>query len=131
MGLRNARENTTQQTDYLRKRVVLGDAGKTVTVGFIPAGALVVRGGVAVITAYNAGTANTINVGVTGTPAGYTSAQSLTTPGFAIFNALATSTVVRPANAIEVTATLTNTGTAATTGEAEIVVEFIPNNDRY
>lgn len=126
-----ARYNTPQQIDYCRRRITPADAGKTVLVGILPPNAVILKAmsGVNVSTVFNAGTANTIDIGITGTPAAFGSALSLTTVGQPALNG--TASFLTPNNGADtfVYATVTLTGTAATTGVADIVVGFIPNND--
>lgn len=125
-----ARYNTPQQVDYLRKRVTIADSGKTVMVGILPPNAVILKSnsGVTVSTVFNAGTANTIDVGVTGTPGLYGTALSMTATNFVPF-AQTVSYVTPNSGDTVVYATVNTTGTAPTTGVADIVIMFVPNND--
>ena len=60
-----ARQYSQQMIHYLRKSITYADDGKTVDVGTIPAGALVLKplSGVAVNVAFNGGTTNTLDIG--------------------------------------------------------------------
>lgn len=125
-----ARYNTPQQIDYLRKRITVADSGKTVSVGILPPNAVILKAlsGVTVSTVFNAGTANTLDIGVTGTGNLYGSALSMTATNF-VPVAAAVSYVTPPSGDTVVTALVNTTGTAPTTGVADIVIAFVPNND--
>lgn len=126
-----ARYNTPQQLDYIRRRITVADSGKTVVVGILPPNAVIIKSmsGVTVSTVFNAGTANTLNIGTQGGTANqYGNALSLTATDF-VPVAAATSYVTPSSGDTIVTATVGTTGTAPTTGVADIVVAFVPNND--
>jgi hypothetical protein len=126
-----ARYNTPQQIDYLRKAVTFADAGKTVTVGILPPNAVILKAisGVFVGTVFNAGTTNTLDVGTTADGDLYGTALSLTAANFVPLDE-AVSFKTGPTGDTYVTATVSMTGTAATTGSADIIVAFVPNNDQ-
>jgi hypothetical protein len=125
-----ARQFHTQQVHYLRKSITFADDGTTVTVGTIPAGSLVLKpiSGVAVTTVFNAGTTNVADMGPS-TDSGtdlWATDLALGTLGFipldeAVTNLVSVDTIVQIAVDL--------TGTAATTGAAEVVICFIPDND--
>jgi hypothetical protein len=125
----SARNNGSQNVAYLRKKTVFGD-GETavITVGTLPKGAIVTRGEVVVLTAFNSATSNTISVGTAAATSGFASVIATGTAGVIAFDDMATSTIVGPLTADTVIqATHVRTGTAATTGEAYICVEYLPN----
>lgn len=126
-----ARYNTPQQIDYLRRRVTVANAGVAVSVGILPPNAIILKAlsGVTVSTVFNAGTTNTVDIGVTGTANLYGSALSLTATNF-VPVAQAVSYLTSSAGDTEVFATVNLSGTAATTGVADIVIAFVPNNDQ-
>lgn len=124
-----AREYHTQQTHYLRKAVTFANDGTAVTVGKLPAGAVVLDAGVVVTTAFNAGTSNTIDVGTSADDNGFASAIALGTVGKIAADDLATSDDLYSASEVEITATVNLTGTAATAGSAIVYVEYLPDND--
>lgn len=127
----SARQYHQQMIHYLRKGITYLDDGLTVTVGTIPAGSLVVKpiSGVAVTQVFNAGTTNVLDIGPSadaGTDLWATD-LSLSSPGFvpldeAVTNLVVSDTIVQAAVDL--------IGTAATTGTAEIVIAYIPDNDR-
>ncbi len=122
-----ARQNPTQQVGYLRKTVVFGDNGTAVSLGTIPSGATILKSasGVSVDTVFNAATTNTLNVGTAADDNLYGTLLSLLATTFvpldeAVSYKLAADT--------EITATVVLTGAAATTGSAEVVICYIPDN---
>lgn len=125
-----ARYNTPQQIDYLRRRVTVANAGVAVSVGILPPNAIILKSvsGVTVSTVFNAGTTNTVDIGVTGTAGLYGTGLSLTATNF-VPVAQAVSYITSSSGDTEIFATVNLSGTAATTGVADIVIGFIPNND--
>ena len=125
MPLANARLLHSQQTHYFRKRVNYNDAGIAagVLVGTLPAGAMLVGLDVRVNTAFNAATTNALNSGTTAN-------------GTQIFTDAATAGHRRPtipnlsfAVDTDFYVSYAQTGTAATAGQADVVWQFVPNND--
>lgn len=123
-----AREYPAQMVHYLRKAISFSDGAVTVTVGTIPAGAVIIKpmSGVHVSTAFNYGTNNRLDVGTTTTGDLYATDLALGTAGFvpldeAVSNYVAADTVIK--------ATIDVTGTAGTTGAAQIIIAYVPNND--
>lgn len=125
-----ARLYSSQQVHYLRKTVTFADNNTTVTVGVIPAGSVLLKpiSGVSVTTVFNAATTNTINIGPS-TDAGtdlWATLLALGTLGYVpldepVTNLVTVDTIVQAAVLL--------TGTAATTGSAEITICYIPDND--
>lgn len=124
-----ARHISQQQICYLRLGVTFADSGVVKTVGAIPAGAMILKpiSGVQVITAFNAGTTNTVDIGTAASGAVLASAASLTATSFVGLSAA--TGVYRVAADTVLTATVTLSGTAATTGDAEIVIAYVEDND--
>lgn len=121
-----ARDAGYQNIQYLKRNVLFGSTGAFV-LGRIPAGSIIVApiSGVDVSTVFNAGTANTVSIGIAGTPAKYASASSLAAVGF-VPMAVAVGHKVTVDTDILVTPAVT--GTAPTTGDADVVLAFIPPN---
>lgn len=120
-----ARKTYNQQIHYLRKNVTFADNGTAVTVGVIPNGAQIVKpiSGVAVSTAFDAGTTNTLNIGTSADDNLYATLLAVGATTFvpldeAVSNLVAADTTI--------TATVVLTGTAATAGSAEVVIAYIP-----
>lgn len=126
MPIGTARLLHMQQTHFFRKRVNYNDPGIAAGVlfGTLPAGALLTGLTVRVNTAFNAGTTNALNVGTT---AG----------GTQIFTDVATAGARKPtvpnisfAADTDIFVAYAQTGGAATAGQADIAVEYIPNIDQ-
>jgi hypothetical protein len=114
----------TNQTHYFRKRITFSDT--VVTIGVIPAGAIVINAGVIVTTAFNAATTNVLDIGTSGDDDGFATDLALGTIGRIVADELATSNDLYSTSEVTLTATYAQTGTAATAGEGFVYVEFIP-----
>lgn len=125
-----ARQFHQQMVHYLRKTITFADDGTTVTVGTIPAGSILLKpiSGVAVTTVFNAGSTNVADLGPStdsGTDLWATDlalgALAFVPIDEAVSNLVSVDTIVQIAVDL--------TGTAATTGAAEVVICYIPDND--
>lgn len=125
MPIGTPRVHHYQLTHYLRKRVNFNDAGIAagVLLGTLPAGAMITALNVRVNTAFNAGTTNALNVGTTGT-------------GTQVFTDVATAGARSPtipnlsfAVDTDIFVSYAQTGGAATTGQADVVLSYAANND--
>lgn len=127
-----ARQFHQQMIHYLRKTITYADNGKTIAVGTIPAGAIVLPelSGVYVTTAFNGDTTNTVDIGITGTTQKYSSALALGTLGFIEQDVLTTSAASSLLTTADeaIIATVVSTASASA-GSAEVVMAFIPDND--
>lgn len=123
------RQYHTQQTHYLRKTITFADDDVEVTVGFIPSGSLILKpsSGIHVTTAFNAGTANVLDIGTSADPDAFATDLALGTADFVALDVASGSFLVTSDTTI--TATPALTGTAATAGSGEVVIEYIPDND--
>lgn len=134
-----ARNNYDQDVAYLRKRITIAGASAgglptvaytntTINLGTIPAGATILSAisGVDVLTVFNAGTNNRMNIGITGSTAKYGSVLSLLTAGFVAMGVAVGHTVDVDTPLI---ATLDITGTTPTTGDFTIIIAFTKGND--
>lgn len=126
MPIGTARVLHHQHTHYFRKRVNYNDAGIAagVLVGTLPAGAMLLQLAVRVNVAFNAATTNALNCGTTAT-------------GTQIFTDAATAGARFPtvpnlsfATDTDFYVSYASTGTAATAGQADIVISYAPNNDQ-
>lgn len=125
-----ARNYGKQMVHYLRKGFTYADDGTTLTIGTIPAGALVLKplSGVAVITAFNAGSTNVLDIGPS-TDSGtdlWATDLALGTIGFVPLDEAVS---LRVSSDTIVQAAVDLTGTAATAGDGEIVIAYLPDND--
>lgn len=123
-----ARQYHTAQVHYLRKAIAYTDgATATVTVGVIPAGSVVLRGGVAVTTAFNAGTSNVLDIGTSDDGDGFATDIALGTIGVIVADEMATSNDMYVTADTTITATLALSGTAASAGAGFVWVEYMPD----
>ena len=123
-----AREYHTKQIHYLRRDITTADAATTVTVGIIPSGSIILEAisGVYVHVVFNAGTNNRLDIGAS-TDSGtnnYATALTLLGIGFIELDEVAATLKVTSDTTIQ--AYVDVTGTAATTGQASIVIAYIP-----
>lgn len=126
------RQLPIQATHYLRKRVAFDTPGigtaATVAVGVLPAGAIVVDTVVKMQTAFNAGSTNVLIVGTSTDDDEFVDADDVTEGGTAAVRLTTGLGYTTTANEI-VYAQYTQTGTAATTGAADIIIAYVPDND--
>ena len=123
------RQYHTQQVHYLRKTIAYTDDDVEVTVGVIPSGSLILKpaSGVHVTTAFNAGTANVLDIGTSADPDAFATDLALGTADFVALDVAAGTFLVTSDTTITTTPALT--GTAATAGSGEVVIAYIPDND--
>lgn len=129
----SARDSGEQQIHSLRKRITFSDVASVVTVGKIPAGASVIGGGVHVVTAFNATTTNVVNVGFIGATtnaSAYGTALTTGAVGYIVLDELAATTNIQGTVEHTITASPTETGAASSAGAADVIVQFVLNNDR-
>ena len=124
-----ARELSFQAVHYMRKSITFADDGTAVTVGVLPAGALIHKdmSGVAVTQAFDAGTTNTLNVGTAADGDLFGTLLAVGATTFVPLDETVGGYLVTEDTTI--TATVVLTGTAATAGTAEVVIAYIPDND--
>jgi hypothetical protein len=128
-----ARRNSSQQVGYLRFTVNYNDVN--IANGnnkqWLPAGAIITDTSVMVATGFNAGTTNVLTVGLAGSANTIVASGQVTpgTPG--LTNGIApTGNALGPLAAdSQVNVTYTQTGGAATAGQAIVIIKYIPNND--
>ncbi len=122
------REYYSQQIHYLRKSIAYTDDGTELTMGVIPSGSLILKAlsGVNVDVAFNAGTTNTVDMGTDADPNLYGTALAAGAIAFVPLDEAVAMTV-----AADTTMTVTTalTGAAATAGNGEAVIAYIPDND--
>lgn len=125
-----------QMVHFLRKSFTYVDDGSELDVGTIPAGSLIVSpmSGIQVSTAFDAGTGNVADMGTNGggsgasdDPDAFMTDGALGTVAFVPMDVSAAPYLVTADTNITVSVALT--GTAATAGEAEAIVCYIPDSD--
>lgn len=128
----SARQYHTTQVHYLRKRITFADEGDEVTVGYLPAGASVIGGGVHIVTAFD--DTSTIDVGFkdgnsTADPNAYATALTATGIGYIVFDELGATTNIQQTEDFTVTATLNDGSGAVSAGAADVIVQYVVDND--
>jgi len=126
----NNRKSLTSSTTGSIGLTLPGNMGTMATgvgykIGTIPAGSLVTAVNLVVTTAFNFGTANTVKLGTTSGGTEFGTGKSLATAAV-----VAGTASQYFANATDIYFTPTLTGTAGTTGDAKVVVEFV-ETDSY
>lgn len=119
-----ARSYHTSQIHYLRKDFTFSNDGDVLTVGILPANALILKpiSGVNVDTAFDAGTTNTLNVGTTADDNLYGTLLALGSVAFVGLDEAVAATVAADTT---ITATVVLTGTAATAGVGQVVIAYV------
>jgi len=116
----------TTHLQVLRKRVNYTDRGTAVTIGVIPAGAVIMGGGVQIVTTFNGTGTDLLDVG---TPAdadefGSALVVSASAPVYVPLDELATNNSYTETADITVTATYSDQNSDATAGAADIIVWY-------
>ena len=130
-----ARTLPLQVAVTLRKAISFDTPGigtdATVAVGVLPAGAIITKANVLVGTAFNAATTNLIHVGVTGNDDASVDQTEVTagTPAWYPADDLAVGNGYKATADTIIYVTYDQSGTAATTGAADVVVQFVQDND--
>lgn len=106
--------------------ITYSDNGTAKTVGVIPSGSVVLRGGVAVTTAFNAGTSNVLDIGTSGDDDGFATDLALGTIGVISADEMATTNDQLASGDVTIIATVALAGTAATAGAGRVWVEYLP-----
>lgn len=109
----NARLYQSHQVHYLSAAIDYTDNGGTVSLGYIPAGAYVIRGGVVVTTAFNGDTTNTANLGTAADPDGFGTALALGTIGVIAADEMATTNDAYVTADTQIVCAVTSTASAS------------------
>jgi hypothetical protein len=130
-----ARQTHEQQVHYLRFRVRYNDTGIATGVGkqFLPAGAIIIGTDVHVAAVFNAGTTNVLTIGTNAaTYDNIIAAADVNEAATGLTqNVKPTGAALGPLAAdVRVFAMYTQTGTAASAGDAYVVIKYIPDNDQ-
>lgn len=133
MSLSGTARNTGQQVvHFIGRDVTFSTVGigtaDTVKVGRIPAGSMLMPAQVRVTTAFNAATTNVLTVGTSsGSDADIVGAGELNEAATGV-TIVATGCALTFASDTDIYVKYTQTGTAATTGAATIVIPYFPPN---
>jgi hypothetical protein len=122
-----ARSSGDQTVNYLRAPITfgIGTAG-IVTVGTLPAGCVVLRAYVVVSVVFNFGTNNLVKIGTVASDTTFSGASVSVAALGVVAGTIAASANVAPAVDTAVIVTSLCTGTAGTTGQAYVVIEYAP-----
>jgi hypothetical protein len=118
-------EYVQNMTHYLSKAFTYLDDGSVLTLGTVPPNAAVIRGGVIVTTAFNAGSTNVLDIGTSSDDDGFATDLALGTIGVISADEMATTNDSYATTARTITATVDLTGAAATAGAGIAWVEYI------
>lgn len=120
----NARLYHTDQVHYLAKDFTYADDGSVLSLGYLPAGAVIIKpmSGVAVHVAFNAGSTNVLDIGTAANDDLYGTDLALGSIAFVPLDEAVSMTVA--ADTL-VTATVDLTGTAATTGSGTVIIAYV------
>jgi hypothetical protein len=123
-----ARQSHVQAIHFLRKDITTADAATTVTVGTIPSGSIILEAisGVYVHVVFNAGTNNRLDIGASTDSGTNNYATLLTLLGIGFIELDEVAATLKVTSDTTIKAYVDVTGTAATTGQASIVIAYIP-----
>lgn len=113
--------------NVMRKRITYLNAGTAVVIGTLPAGAIVVGGGVQLVTTFNDSGTDLLDIGSTADADEFASALviSATAPVWIAADELATNNSYSDTAEITVTATYTGQNGDPSAGVADIVIYYI------
>lgn len=121
---------------YLRAEVGFADDGDTISLGWVPEEASILRGGVVVATAFDSGTSDVLDIGFRNAGDGtaddtdeFATDLDLTTAGVISADEMATAGDAYLPEGAEIVCGYTSAGTAPTAGVGYVWVEYIVNND--
>jgi hypothetical protein len=125
-----ARKFHTQQIHYLRKTVLFSNTATQLTVGTVPAGAVLLTplSGAVVTTAFNDSGTDFLDIGTSTTGDLFATDLDVSSLGFKACDESVAGALFSVDTVI--TATYTGQNGNATTGAAEVVIAFIPDNDK-
>ena len=132
MSVQTGTQYPQSMVHYLSADIAYTDDGNEVSLGWVPAGAHIIRGGVVVTTAFNAGTGNVLDLGFRNAGDGtaddldeFATNLALGTEGVISADEMATAGDAVMVSGAEITCSVDLTGTAATAGAGKVWVEYI------
>ncbi|WP_299949077.1 hypothetical protein [uncultured Ruegeria sp.] len=135
MSVNAAQQYHTNQVHFLRVNFTFANEDETISLGWVPAGASVIGGGVVVATAFNSGTSDTMDLGfrnagdgTTADPNEYATLLDITTAGVIVADELATAGDAYLPEGAEITLTYNSTGTAPTAGSGYAYLTYLVDN---
>jgi hypothetical protein len=122
-------QDYSQQVQYLRKRINYNSSGiaTAFTIGYLPAGASVIGGGVHIVTAFNDSGTDTLDVGFIGGTTddnAYATLLDLSAVGFIVLDELAATTNIQQSVTTTVTCKYNGQNTNATAGAADVTIMY-------
>lgn len=121
----SARQFVTAQTHYLVQKVVFGDDATQLSLGYVPAGSVILNARAEVKTAFNDGSTDLIDIGYAGDPDEFCANLDVSTVGTKFdattFNAAANKVFTADT---EIVCQYDGATSDATTGLAYVVVEY-------
>jgi len=116
----------TTHLQVLRKRVNYTDRGVAVTIGTIPAGAVVMGGGVQLVTTFNDSGTDLLDIGTSADADEFATALvvSATAPIYIAVDELATNNSYSETADITVTATYSGENSNASAGAADVIIWY-------
>lgn len=135
MSIYEGKQYHSDQVHYLRADISYTDDGSTVSMGWLPKGAVVIDGGVVVSTVFDGDTTNTVDLGFRNAGDGtaddadeFASALSLAAAGRIVADDMATAGDLLFPSGAEVTATVVSTA-GATAGSGVVYISYLVNNE--
>lgn len=131
----NARRTHLQVVHTLRKNITYATENTEIVVGYLPANACVIGGGVHVTTAFNDSGTDTLDVGFkdgnsTDDPNAYATLLDLSAVGYIALDELAATTNIMQTEDCTVTCIYNGQNNNASAGAAEVIILFVLDNDR-
>lgn len=128
------RDYHKQLVHYLRKGITYATENTEIVVGYLPANAIVIGGGVMVTTGFNDSGTDTLDVGFkdgssTDDPNGYATLLDLSAVGFIALDELAATTNIMQTSACTVTCIYNGQNNNASAGAGEVVITYVLDND--
>lgn len=127
----SARNDGSQGIQTLRTRITYLTNGTTVTVGKLPANAIVVGGGAYISTGFNDSGTDVLDVGFIGSTTddnAYATLLDLSAVGYIALDELATTTNIMQTVEATVTCKYTGQNSNATAGVADVIINYVCNN---
>lgn len=126
-----ARQNHTQQTDFIRYNFAYNTVGATAiqqSMGAaVPAGSVITAIHISIPTAFNAGTTNTLDVGTAAAPTALISAAALGSIAVTANQAATLAGQLSSTTDLELFVRYNYTGAAPSAGNATVTVFYVPN----
>jgi hypothetical protein len=119
-----------QAVHFLRKSITFSNNGQTVNVGYLPAGATIIKpaSGIAVTTVFNGDTDNFVDIGLSTDSGTNNYATQLTGLGLGFIPMDEAVSGLVGSSDVLIQALVTSTASAST-GAAEIIICYVPDTD--